>query len=105
MNKESFFARPDLTLANLTAQWAMLALEAQQVVALRLAKLAQGGPDVASETLLMIMEKMQALQESAALLLNAPMDGQKYLNAPEILQLYRKKVRANQRRLSGVPAL
>ncbi len=101
MYEKSLFAWPDLTLANLTAQGAMLALEAQQVVALRLARLALGGPDAPREATLMVTEKVQALQESGALLLSAALDGKKHMNAPEILQLYRKKVRANRRRLSG----
>ncbi len=100
MYEKSLFAWPDLALANLAAQGAMLALEAQQVVALRLARLALGGPDAPREAALMVTEKMQALQESGALLLNAALHGKKHMNAPEIMQLFRKKVRANRRRLS-----
>ncbi len=100
MYYKPLFAWPDLTLANLTAQGAMLVMEAQQVAALRLAKLAQGGPGAQREAALMVTEKMQALQESGLLLLRAALDGKKHMNAPEIVQLYRKKVRANQRRLS-----
>lgn len=102
MNERSLFAWPDLTLANLVAQGAMLAFEAQQVAVLRLVRLVLGGPEVPGEAALMVAEKVQALQESAELLLNAALDGKKHLNAPEIIQLYRKKVRANQRRLSGI---
>ncbi|MGE4480792.1 hypothetical protein [Acidocella sp.] len=104
MSGNSLFDWPDLTLANLTAQGTMLAFEAQQVVALRLTKLAMGGPDVPREAALMVAEKMQALQESGALMLHAALDGKKHMNAPEIVQLYRKKVRANRRRLSQVTA-
>lgn len=100
MNKASWFAWPDMTLANLAVQSTMLAWEAQQVMALRIAKLAQGGPDVPHETLLMVTEKLQALQEGGALLVKGAIKGDKHLNTPEILQLYRKKVRANRRRLS-----
>jgi hypothetical protein len=101
MYGKSPFAWPDLALANLTAQGAMLAWEVQQVVALRLARLALGGPDAPHEAALMVTEKMQALHESGALLLSAALDGKKHMNAPEIVQLYRKKVRANRRRLSA----
>lgn len=91
---------PDMTVANLAAQGALLAWEAQQVVALRLAKLAQGGPDAGHEAFLMVTEKLQALQEGSALLMRGALQGDKHFNTPEIMQLYRKKVRANRRRLS-----
>lgn len=100
MKKGSWSIWPDMTLANLAVQGTMLAWEAQQVVALRLAKLAQGGPDASQEALLMVTEKLQALQEGGALAMKAALKGDKNLNAPEILRLYRKKVRANCRRLS-----
>lgn len=100
MSKTSWFAWPDMTMANLAMQSAMLAWESQQVVALRVAKLAQGGPDIPQEALLMVTEKLQALQEGGALLMQGAIKGDKHLNTPEILQLYRKKVRANRRRLS-----
>lgn len=91
---------PGLDLPNLTMQSAMLAFEAQQVIALRLAKLAQGGQDAPHETLLMVSEKLMAAHESGALMLDAAMSGKPGLNAPEVMQLYRKKVRANRRRLA-----
>lgn len=100
MNKPSWFTWPDMTLANFAAQTAMLAWEAQQVIALRMTKFAQGGADVPHETLLMVAEKLQAMQESGALLVKGALEGDKHLNAPEVLQLYRKKVRENHRRLS-----
>lgn len=100
MSQTSWFAWPDMTLANLAVQTAMLAWEAQQVVALRVAKLAQGGPDAPHEAFLMVTEKLQAMQEGGALLVKGALKGDKHLNTREVLQLYRKKVRANCRRLS-----
>lgn len=100
MNRPSWFAWPDMTLANLAAQSAMLAWEAQQVITLRMTKFAQGGADLPHETLLMVTEKLQAMQESGALLVKGALKGDRHLNAPEVLQLYRKKVRENRRRLS-----
>lgn len=100
MSKDSWFTWPDMTLANLALQGVMLAWEAQQVVALRLAKLAQGGPDAPHEAMLMVTEKLQAMHEGGALLMKGALRGDKHLNTPEVLQLYRKKVRANCRRLS-----
>lgn len=100
MSKASWSLWPDTTLANLTVQSAMLAWEAQQVVALRLAKLAKGGPDSGQEAMLMVTEKLRAMQESGALLMQGVIKGDKHFNVPEVLQLYRKRVRANRRRLS-----
>ncbi|MDE2238768.1 MAG: hypothetical protein KGJ73_02415 [Rhodospirillales bacterium] len=100
MTKKFPLPWPDWTLANLAVQSAMLTMEAQQVAALRLARLAQGGPDMPGEATLMVTEKLQALQESSVLLLDAALDGKHHMNAPQIVQLYRKKVRANRRRLT-----
>lgn len=104
MYQNNFFAWPGSAFANLAAQSTMLALEAQQVIALRLAKLAKGGPESPLEASLMVTEKMLAMQESGALLLKGALHGKHNLNAQEILQLYRKKVRANRRRLSDEAA-
>lgn len=100
MSKRSWYIWPDMTLVNLAAQGTMLAWEAQQVIALRLAKLAQGGTGASQEAMLMVTEKLQALQEGGALAMRAALKGEQDLNAPEIMRLYRKKVRANCRRLS-----
>ncbi|MEI9931808.1 MAG: hypothetical protein WDM89_15040 [Rhizomicrobium sp.] len=45
-------------------------LEAQRVIALRMLKLAQGGPAAASETSLMMTEKARASLEAATTLMN-----------------------------------
>jgi hypothetical protein len=72
---------------------AMLALESQQVVALRLMKLAAGGPAAAAEMNLMTFEKVEALvHESGQILLGATHDS--------VVKRYRKRVRSNRRRLS-----
>lgn len=100
MSKTPWLAWPDMTLPNLAVQAAMLSWEAQQVVALRLAKLAEGGPDALHEAFLMVTEKLHAMQEGGALLVKGALKGDKHLNTPEVMQLYRAKVRANCRRLS-----
>ena len=72
--------------------WAMLATESQQVIGLRLARIAQGGPLAAAEAQLMISEKVfAAMQASGQILAGASPDS--------VVRAYRRKVRANARRL------
>jgi hypothetical protein len=80
-------------LAQFALNSTMLAWEAQEVVSLRIAKLARGGPDASNETHLMITEKLIALGEAA---LSAATGG----SADSILSAYRDKVSANLHRLS-----
>jgi hypothetical protein len=70
----------------------MLALESYQVVALRLMKLAAGGPASAAEMNLMTFEKLEALaHESGQILLGA--------THASVVKRYRKRVRSNRHRL------
>ncbi|HTJ90376.1 MAG TPA: hypothetical protein VL356_09400 [Acidocella sp.] len=92
---------PNIALANMAAQGAMLAFEAQQVVGLRLAKMAQGGPAMGHEAALMLTEKLETLTESGQLMVQAALGGKEDLGAADVMQLYRSKVRANRRRLAG----
>ena len=72
---------------------AMLALESQQVMALRLMKVAAGGPAAAAEIQLMTVEKLEALaHESGRVLLGA--------SHASVVERYRKRVRSNRRRLT-----
>ena len=71
----------------------MLAAESQQVVWLRLTKLAAGGPGAAHEAQLMVAEKLAAATHATGrLALGASPDS--------VVRSYRQKVRANARRLS-----
>lgn len=74
-------------------------LEAQQVIGLRLAMLAGGGMAASAETNRMIAEKMSAALEAQHISTTAALTG----NAAEIpsrtVALYRRKMRANRRRL------
>jgi len=77
-----------------------LGLEAQTVVALRLMKLAAGGRAAEREAQRMVAEKIDAAAVAnahlaAGLLSGAPAAGQR-----KALAHYRRKVRANRRRLS-----
>ncbi len=70
-----------------------LGLEAQTVVALRLAKLSLGGAAAQAEAQRMVTEKMEAAAEAAMTLATGG-------TAERVVQDYRRKVRANARRLS-----
>lgn len=71
----------------------LLAMESQQVIGLRMAKLSLGGAEAQAEAQRMISEKVTAAGE-AALLLAAGGSTQR------VVAGYRRKVRANVRRLS-----
>ncbi len=72
---------------------AMLAVESQQVIALRIMKLATGGAEAQEEAHRMVSEKMvEANQATMSLMLGASPDS--------VVRGYRRKVRANARRLS-----
>jgi hypothetical protein len=73
---------------------AMLAVEASEVVRLRLNKFAQGGDDCESEAALMVTEKMVAVIETCASWFAGA-------TAAVIIDRYRERVAANGRRLSG----
>jgi hypothetical protein len=77
----------------------MLAIESQQVIAMRLTKMALGGPDVKRETELMVSEKMETMAESSRMIMMAALGGSTDLGADKVMTLYRKKVRANRNRL------
>lgn len=100
MNEPAFSAldrHAVLTGANDSFPWfagAMLAMEASEVIRLRLEKFALGGEGSEEEAYLMVTEKVvAALQAGAQLLAGA---------APTaIIGLYRERVAANAKRLSA----
>ena len=74
--------------------WMMLALESNRVIGLRLTKLMRGGKGARREAERMVNEKIRAAaQAGASLAAGASSD--------EILRQYRKRVKANARRLAG----
>ena len=75
----------------LTMDAAMLAVEAQSVIAMRLTQIALGR-GTAAEAQLMVTEKMLALGEAAATMVTGG-------SAHHVVRGYRRKVRANGRRL------
>ncbi|ACL57083.1 hypothetical protein [Methylobacterium nodulans] len=70
----------------------LLGLEAQTVIGLRLAKIALGGPAAVAEAQLMVTEKVAAAGEAAVQVATGG-------SAHKVVRGYRKKVRANKRRL------
>jgi len=86
---------------DMAMQSAKLAIESQQVIAMRLTKMALGGPDVQREAELMVSEKMEAMQQGAKILMMGTLGGKHDMGAGQVMRHYRTKVRANRRRLGG----
>jgi hypothetical protein len=84
---------------HLATQSAKLAIEAQQVIALRLAKLAAGGPRAAHEASTMVSEKLAALARAQSMMVRAAGSGRAGQGAKSVMAMYLRKVRANRRRL------
>jgi hypothetical protein len=75
-------------------------LEAQQVIGLRLARLAGGGASAAAETTRMTSEKAHALWEAYTMATIATFTGKATAVPARTLALYRRKIRANRKRLT-----
>ncbi len=74
-------------------QLAMLTAEAQQVMWLRMMRLAAGGPGAKREAERMVSEKVTAAGAAAGRLMTGA-------TADSVVRGYRRKVRANARRLT-----
>jgi len=84
----------------LLQDWLEFACEVQDVVSLRLARLAEGGPQAAAEAQQMIAEKLDALADAEVAMLRALSDGEGLLAASERAYApVRRRVHANHRRL------
>lgn len=77
-----------------------LGAEASQVIALRMAKLAAGGSEAAAETERMMSEKVTAALAAQTQLVLGAMSGSAHAGPARAVALYRRKVRANRRRLA-----
>lgn len=89
---------PWLTLSFKIAQ---LGWDAQSVMALRLLRLAGGGARGQAEASRMSAEKIAAMTEAQAAVAAAVIAGRKnHVIADKALGVFRKRVRANKRRLS-----
>jgi hypothetical protein len=71
----------------------LLALESNRVIALRSAKLMLGGKEAQREVELMVREKLDAALEAGASVMGGA-------SGPQIIRQYRRRVRANAKRLS-----
>lgn len=85
---------------DLGMQMTLLTIEAQQVIAMRLAMLALGGPGVGRESIRMVTEKVQAAMECQRLMMLGAGTDKPGLQAQSVVGLYRRRVGANLRRLS-----
>ena len=80
---------------------AALALEAQGVIAMRLMKIAEGGPEADAECERMVTEKFAAASASLTAAANALASGKSFEAATKLaLAPIQRRVRANHRRLS-----
>ena len=78
-----------------------LGIEAQSVIALRMMRLAAGGARGRAEASRMVAEKVGALAEAQTAAAAAILTGRREkIVAGKVLNTYRKRVRANRRRLS-----
>jgi hypothetical protein len=79
--------------------WA-LGMEASAVIGLRVAKMAMGGIGAADEAQLMVAEKMQAAVELQTALVMGQLGTTPLAGTKKVLRHYRRKVKANRKRLS-----
>lgn len=82
-------------------QSAWLAMEAQQVIALRLMKLAVGGSAAAQEAHLMVAEKVDAAARAAGMVVAAMACGAFDGGAEAVTRMLRQEVQANWKRLGS----
>ena len=79
---------------------ALLALESQEVIGLRLVKLAQGGMAANTEAMQMVEEKICAIAKATSMMTAAAMQGRPDQGAESVVDMLRQKVRANRVRLT-----
>ncbi len=85
---------------SLSMDAALLGLETQSVIALRMAKAAWGGPEALKEASLMVSEKIEAALDANLMMTRSVLSGDTYLAPARTVALYRRRVQANQRRLA-----
>jgi hypothetical protein len=87
----------------LTMRAFQLSWEAQNVIALRMWRLASGDASGQAELNRMVVEKITAAAEAQVAAAAALMNGHKdHVIAGKALTVYKNRVRANRRRLSGL---
>jgi hypothetical protein len=86
---------------SLAFQAAQLGLEAHSVIALRLARLAGGGAAGRTEVRLMVADKMAAIADAQIAAAATLLTGDSHEIAMTVMQVLKKRVRANKDRLSS----
>jgi hypothetical protein len=85
----------------LSSQAARLGWEAQNVMALRFLRLAEGGASAEAESRRMVNEKVEAFAEAQSAAAEAMMKGGDHHRvAKKILAIYKRRVDGNRRRLA-----
>ncbi len=78
-----------------------MSVEAQSVIALRMLRLASGGARMEAEATRMVTEKVAAAAEAQAAAAGAAIRGHpQHVIADKALKVFKRRVRANKRRLS-----
>ena len=93
-------ARTTRSMFQLPLDAIRLGIEAQSVIALRLMKVAVGGAPAQKEIGLMLTEKAQAAFDVQMEMGLSALAGKAHLAPARTVALYRRRVRANQRRLT-----
>lgn len=92
-------------MINFMTAWveaARFGADSQRVMTLRMMRLASGGPSAATEACQMVSEKLAAFGEAQTIILTALATGSSLETAAaRAYAPYRRRVRANSRRLSG----
>jgi hypothetical protein len=88
------------TLWDLSLDAFVLGIEAQQVIALRMAKFAMGADPNGDEARLMVTEKAKAAMEAQIGVVEAMVKGDVAGASDRAMAVYRREVRANRRRLT-----
>lgn len=92
---------PMIDWFGLSVSAARMSIDAQTVIGLRMMKLAAGGAHAEAEAVRMFSEKAAAMVEAQMDIARGLMTGRaQHLQPKRTLALYRRKVRANKRRLS-----
>ncbi len=77
-----------------------LGMESSAVIGLRVAKIAMGGPAASEETARMLSEKVQSAIELQTALMTGRLGTTPLASTRKTLRHYRRKVKANRKRLS-----
>lgn len=91
---------PFSTWFTLPLQTMQLGFEAQQVIGMRLMKVAMGGVEAGKEMELMVAEKTKAALDAQMVLAGAVFGADPEKTAGKVMAIYQRKVSANRRRLA-----